>query len=135
GSFVGDMYLKFTAKKVFDDLNKDYETIEGDTYEKQVEAFNYLEDEQNAVAEYAKKHATAYKIYTAAYGAATAVALVELSVGTATGSPAPCVMGDGSQDDKVKEEQQKLKMNRLSLIKNTLMLNHSGKKAVSKEIN
>ncbi len=106
-SFAGDLYFKFFAKDKFEDLKKEYETVEGDTYEKQIKAFDYLEQEQVAVAESAKEHKTAYTIYTAAYGAATAMALIELSVGTATGTPAPCfIPADGVSDDAVKENNQ-----------------------------
>src|SRR5690606_38044037 len=73
-SFVGELYLRFMVKDGLEDLSKDYETNDSDIYQKQIEAFDYLKAEQEAIKEYAKKHETAYNLYAVAYGAAAAMA-------------------------------------------------------------
>ncbi len=101
-SFVGELYLRFMAKDQFDELKKDYEDDSKDSYEKQVAAFTYLEAEQNAIADYAGQHAKAYKLFTMAYAATAVMAGVELTVGSTTGTPLPCMAPeeDGADADK-----------------------------------
>lgn len=106
-SFVGELYLRFMAKDKFKDLQKNYEDESKDTYEKQVAAFTYLEEEQNAIADYAGQHAKAYNLFKLAYAATAIMAGLEVTVGTSMGTPTPCTQGEKDDDGKQKEDHEK----------------------------
>lgn len=105
-SFVGELYLRFMAKDKFKDLQKNYEDESKDTYEKQVAAFTYLEEEQNAIADYAGQHAKAYNLFKLAYAATAIMAGLELTVGTSTGTPAPCMQQEAKKEEAKEGEAE-----------------------------
>lgn len=106
-SFGGDLYLKISSKKQFEKLSEDYKNEQEDAYEKQIKAFDYLEEEQTTIADIAKKHKTAYTIYTAAYGAASVIALLEMSAGSSIGLT-PCISVAQGEVDKAQGEVTKV---------------------------
>lgn len=82
GAIAGELYQYFFLKKSLEKLQKNYKDgiiKEGAAFEAQVKAFEYLRDEQDAIADIAKKKQILYTTLAAGYGAATAVALVEIS--------------------------------------------------------
>jgi len=95
------------AKDKFKNLQKSYEDEDKDTYEKQVAAFTYLEEEQNAIADYAGQHAKAYNLFKLAYAATAIMAGLEVTVGTSMGTPTPCTQGETDDEGNQKEDHEK----------------------------
>lgn len=129
-SFVGELYLRFMVKDGFDKLSKEYEKVDDPAYDKQVAAFDYLEAEQKAIVEYAKKHEQAYRIYSYAYGAAAAMAGIELLVGTATMTPTPCYASGGDNPEDAGKDVETAKSD--AKAKNKIA-NKKGASAADKE--
>ncbi len=98
GAIAGELYQYFFMKKALEKLQEEYKkgTLkEGAAFEAQVKAFEFLRDEQKAIADMAKKKQVLYTALSLAYGVATAAAVVEIAwpammtpcVGAASGSP------------------------------------------------
>lgn len=80
GAIAGELYQYFFMKKALEKLQEDYKKgviKEGAAFEAQVKAFEFLRDEQKAIADMASKKKMLYTALTIAYGAAMAVAILE----------------------------------------------------------
>jgi len=101
GAIAGELYQYFFMKNALKKLQDDYKKgiiKEGASYEAQVKAFEFLRDEQKAIADVANKKKLLYMALTTAYGAAAAVAIVETAWPTVM---TPCVSA-GTPDPKGK---------------------------------
>ncbi|MCK5074207.1 MAG: hypothetical protein KAQ98_12325 [Bacteriovoracaceae bacterium] len=85
---MAEIYQYFMLGKKLEKLHKEYEekTMSENQYNAQVDAFNYLKEEQEAIRDIAKKKKTVYMALTAAYGAAAVVAAYELVTQTGCGA-------------------------------------------------
>lgn len=77
---LAEAYFKFMASKEHKELAEKYseETVNADPYAAQKRAFDFLEDQQNAIADYAGKRKTGYMLLTAGYTIAAGFAVYEL---------------------------------------------------------
>lgn len=98
---IAELYFKFMASKEFKKLKEKYrdETVNKDPFAAQKRAFDFLEDQQKAIASYAKKRKIGYMLLTAGYTAAAGFAIYEqFSQGACGGDEDGEKDGDGDQD-------------------------------------
>jgi hypothetical protein len=77
---LAELYFKFMAKKELEELQKRYaeEEVNKDPFAAQKRAFDFLEDQQKKIADYAKKRKIGYTLLLLGYTAAAGVAAYEL---------------------------------------------------------
>jgi hypothetical protein len=76
-----ELYFQFMAKKALTDLQENYEkaAVSEDPFQAQVDAFNFIKDEQDEIKKLAKLRFIQYAISTVGYGAALVLAGMALS--------------------------------------------------------
>lgn len=76
-----ELYFQFMAKKSLDELQENYEKAAAseDPFQAQVDAFNFLKDEQDEIKKLAELRFKQYAISTVGYGAAAVMAGIALA--------------------------------------------------------
>lgn len=97
-----ELYYRFMAKKALEDLQKNYEekVASEDAHQAQVEAFEFIKEEQKEIEKLADLRFKQYAISTAGYAAAGVMAAIALSDITGT-QYAACTGADkGAQEER-----------------------------------